>query len=220
MKITHLIFATFGFLFQMQADADSRLEPITDPTEIAALGIPANSEPVWRLVGPISGQARDLLAPEGGPSGINLSSTVSAEDFQPFRSTYAYSEMPLSQLTCPTGTGSGIFYAPIELPDDRELLYLDIWASDIDASDDIRAYLIQSCTTSDNPQTPINTVLGQIQYATSGGNYFQYVQIPDNTFTNTKRCAYTIVINLDVAANTCSGSDLIFYKARVEWRYY
>lgn len=204
-----------GMLVGANAAAQTYRVPITDPTEIESMGLPADTRNVFRLVDADATESPRDLEPDGGVDpAYTHSSTVTAEDFVLTSSLADYDIAAFSQLYCPTGATNRIASATLNLPSDRRLQYLDVWGKDDLTSEVINVYLYETCQSQSGPPDPSNTLLAQVNSPdTAELDFASYDTIPANTYTDNLLCTYTI--NAVLGSDACDGSLLKLYKVRV-----
>lgn len=204
MRITTCIVLA-GALLALDGHAGSHAEPVTDPAELAALGLPPDAAGTMRLVADAGTPTR--------PRGSGTAHAVTGDDFKMASTDSAYHTDGRSHLWCAAGESTRIASAAIEVPAGRRFAYLDLWGLDESATDDITAVLYSTCHASDGPGAPSNTVLATVTSAGNSGAFFTYEMIPDQP-ADPAHCTYSI--NLLLGANgTCEGPALTLYKVRV-----
>lgn len=219
MKIHHAMFV-LGSIFCTHANAAQPTRiPVTDPAVLADLGLPAGTSNVWRLVAPDAGPAAAKRNLAGDvPSIDGRSYSVTGDDFSMVSTTAAYLTSGNSYLFCPVGSGGNNAAAVVHVPDGHQLEYLDFWGGDDSTTENMTAYLIETCMADDSDTTGYQTILAQISSSPnpSGapGDFFRDALIP-TYYADPRSCTYTV--NVVLSTGTCQGEDLIAYKVRVTW---
>ena len=204
MKITTCIVLA-GAMLALDAHAGSHAEPVTDPAELAALGLPPDAIGAMRLVASAGAPAV--------PRGSGTPHAVTGDDFKMASSDSAYHTDGRSHLWCPAGESYRIASAAIDVPAGRRFAYLDLWGVDESATNDITAILYSTCHPPGGPGGPSNMVLASVTSDGAPGAFFAYATIPDHA-ADPAHCTYSINLLLG-ASGTCEGTALVLHKVRV-----
>ena len=193
--------------------AESRIEAVDDPVQLAALGFAPDATDVWRRVDDADPETRPMRDIDGIIPPTHAYSII-GDDFQMTSSASDYSTGGNGALSCPTGQSVRIASATVRVPDGKRLAYIDMWGSDASPTENITASLFATCQLSGGAGNPSNIILASVQSSGAPGNYFNFATIPEH-YVDTERCAYTI--NLQLGSGICQGADLRSYKVRVIW---
>lgn len=194
-------------MFAPDGRADSPLEPVTDPAELAAFGLPPDAANTMRLVA-------DPNTPVE-PRGVGTFHAVTGDDFQMAASDAPYRTDGNSYLYCSAGETSRIASATIEIPAGRRLTYLDLWGRDDSAADVVSAVLFSTCHASGGPGAPSNTILATVTSAGQSGTFFAHEPVPEY-HADPAHCSYSINLLLGTEG-PCEGDALLLSKVRVGW---
>src|SRR5690606_10172051 len=106
--------------------AESRIEAVDDPVQLAALGFAPDATDVWRRYNDADPYPRRLRANDGIIAPSHAYSIIGG-DFQMTSSASDYSTGGNGALSCPTGQSVRIASATVRVPDGKRLAYIDMW---------------------------------------------------------------------------------------------
>jgi len=196
-----------GAMLALDSHADSHLEPVDDPAELAAVGLPPDAVDTLRLVA-------DANAPDAPRGGGNFHA-VTGDDFHMTSTDRQYQTDGNSYLYCNAGETGRIASAVIEVPAGRRIIYLDMWGKDDSAGDVVSATLFATCHPTVGPGAPGNLILATVTSAGQSGAFFADEVVPEYR-ADPDHCSYSINLLLGTDG-LCEGDALLLSKVRVVW---
>jgi hypothetical protein len=203
--------------------ADGRPDrvPVTDPTELEAMGLPRDAKNVFKLVGAdLQTSAAALEGDQkyyGGSSGF---SAAGARTFQGRRSVFGYDCAICSEDIFNTNPATENFAeAQLEVPNGAILEILRGWWQDTNATHDISIFLFETCVPFAGAGPNVQTTLASINSTGSAGDGSFGLALPAGTTANTTDCTYRVRARFGNGSLTGPGdATLRLYKARLQWR--
>lgn len=210
-------------LLVAQAPIEERI-PVTDPDELAAMGMPRDATNVylWSKADPTRGRpkagavAADVQAPETWGTAPGYTTVMGYELTDQYQTYYIdkYPEKTFCEYSFGDSTPQQSM-SQLQLPDGAALAQLQLWAYDADPSYGVTFNLYEFCQAAGfNPAT--TTLIGSADTFGAIGHYYGFT--PLNGYkVNNRDCAYTVRVVWAPPNVVCSGELLQVQKFQVSW---
>lgn len=198
---------------------DYRRVPVTDATDLAAMGFPADTENVFRI------ERESPEPPEAVRAGIGADPRAYGQDWSLLMGTEfigtddRFLRTPTgypAELVCQTGATESRARARVSLRHDRQLWYLDVWAYDGSAATDLAVRLFENCSPMYAAGSPLVTEIASMSTTGNPGYTLLSTTLP-GVYPDVQQCSYYLEANFG-AGCPASGYDLRLSGARVVWR--
>ena len=193
-----------------QAPPEERI-PITDPEELAALGMPRDATNVYRW----SKAVPAARAPETWGTRVGQTTFMGyelrREHFSAVVATPEGSYCSVSETYPDAQEG----VAPLSVPEGAALLYLQFWAYDEDPSYGLAVNVYEFCEGA-GFGSPTTTLLGSGGTAGSGG-YSDGTVFLNSYKVNNRDCGYSVRVIFMAGNSQCVGDKLRLLKLQASW---
>ncbi len=218
LKISALVLlvAAAGVVFAEVPESER--VPITDPAEIAAMGLSGDAPLIFRRVSNGDAVTIDPSKDDYGILDYNHTALMS-HDFVGAKYEFQQESWAEWGIACHTGAVYSWADAQLQLPDGVLFYGVRSWARDTDASDDIHLFVYEHCQ-GDYTGTDVTSTLLIDDDITSGttGNQSNYDGASGGPITiDNTSCVYRVRVRLG-SGSICQGSGLQLMKVRAEWR--
>ena len=204
-----------------QAPIEERI-PITDPDELAALGLPRDAANVyqWSKADPTRGRPKagavavDVQAPDTWGTAAG-STTVMGYELSNEYETWVQRYPEGTYCADGGGTAAQRAMAQLQIPEGAALAQLQLWAYDAAPTYGVTFDLYEFCQAAGfNPAT--TTLVGSADTFGAIGHYYGFT--PLNGYrVNNRDCGYTVRVVFAQPNQVCSGQDLQVQKFQVSW---
>ena len=194
--------------------------PVTEPDELAAMGMPRDASNVFRWTvppAPVGTLPAAAQGPQtwGAATGFTVVSPMALT-----QEHYSDVRHEPERAYCALGAGGqGLAQeavAQVQIPDGAGLDHMEVWGYDDEPSYGLTVALYEFCqAVGYNP--PTTTLLGTL--ASSGVNGYTYDATPLNGYPiNNRDCGYSVRVIFIPGDATCRGDQIQFRKLAVLWR--
>ncbi len=212
-----LLGASLGFA---QAPAEERI-PITDPDQLAAVGMPRDATNVylWSKADPHRGRPKSgaaAQAPETWGTAAGYSTVMGFELQQEHSSLLVKeSERTYCHLYGGGGSAAAEGVAQLQFPDGAGLAQLQFWAYDENPTYGLTFNVYEFCQgTGFNP--PTTTLIASADTFGAIGSYYGFT--PLNGYkVNNRDCAYSVRVIFIPGGVECLSDQLQLQKFQVSW---
>jgi hypothetical protein len=163
-----------------------------------------------------AGAARGLRAPTGVSGARYLTRIGTA--FSGRTSDFTFSGEPPS-MACAAGTSEKFATANLDLPDQAEIRYVDVFGYDNSADEDLRVFLLSLCQSTFESGPPEFEMLGDaLTNGTPGDTVTTLDLSAAPVIVDRYSCKYLARVSMATSAGgTCVGGAIFLDKVRIEY---
>ncbi len=188
--------------------------PVTDPTELVAMGFSPDATGVF-VWAPRAERPARIAEPESYGLGMDYA-TVSAFDFFGGDNGFLRGIFNSHAVYCESGGDYSWAHAALDLPDGAAIQSIRFWGYDGSTANGMQAELYETCLPDDTAGPPVNTNVFTTGTLASGDpGDFTYLWPVDPPLTvDMKSCYYNLKIRMS-SNNLCQGEVLRIQKATI-----
>lgn len=214
--VVGLLFAAGSVVGQ---EAAARRIAVTDPAELAAIGMPRDARHVYRWTGADARRARRAPAAPSTQTWGTATGFTTASSLDLVPEHHSGLMQGTERAYCPLGYGGGAFaqeaLIQLQLPEGAALGYLEVWGNDEDPTYGLTVRVFEFCQAV-GFDPPTTTLIGSIDSVGSAGP--TYDATPLNGYpVNNRDCGYSARVIFIPGNVSCHSDQIQFRKLAVLW---